>query len=321
MDSNFTISQEINGPVLATLIGIEMMTGLIANSFVLALTACHSTTWKQPSTIFLTNMLLTNLVMTVSVMPFIIITSASGEWILGETIEQKIIACQFVGFMFWVSITLVTVSLVVISFDRFFFVVKALQYRQYMKPSIATIIVIASWIFSIVINIPMIPLRYLIFSSSFATCTPSFHSIGFTVYMVVFFILALLSFTITSIWTFCFTQKFLQNTQTRRNYSGLVQDNVYTSKSRMLMGIFGMLILVHLLCYLPGIVNIVIGIFIRSPLKYYTTSTCVIFLLEPTLNPLIQSYFRRDVRQTIGKFIHYFQKVHTCSPPPLEITP
>ena len=37
LNNNFTLSEEINGPLLAAVIGIEMLAGLISNSFVLIL--------------------------------------------------------------------------------------------------------------------------------------------------------------------------------------------------------------------------------------------------------------------------------------------
>ena len=40
-NNNFTLSEDINGPLLAAVIGIEMVAGIITNSFILILTACH----------------------------------------------------------------------------------------------------------------------------------------------------------------------------------------------------------------------------------------------------------------------------------------
>ena len=132
-DTNFTLSEDINGPLLATAIGIEMVTGFITNSFVLILTLCYLKAWKQPSTIFLTNMLLTNLITVLLVMPFSVITCATGEWIFGNTINQKVAVCKFSAYISSYSVVAITLSLVLLSFDRFFFIVKALQHEKYMK--------------------------------------------------------------------------------------------------------------------------------------------------------------------------------------------
>ena len=97
LDKNFTLSEDINGPLLAAVIGIELVAGLIANLLVLILTACHLKTWKQPSTIFLTNMLLNYLAMITLLLPISIITCASGEWIFGTTLSQKMTICRAIG--------------------------------------------------------------------------------------------------------------------------------------------------------------------------------------------------------------------------------
>ena len=133
-DYNFTLSEDINGPLLAAVIGIEMVAGLITNSFVIILTACHFKTWKQPSNIFLTNMSLNYLFIAIFLMPVALITCANGEWIFGDTLNQKMRVCQTVAYIYAYSFAAVTFSLVLVSFDRFFFIVKALQYKKYTYP-------------------------------------------------------------------------------------------------------------------------------------------------------------------------------------------
>ena len=125
LNNSFTLSEDINGPLLAAVIGIEIVIGLITNSFVLILTFCFIKNWKQPAIIFLTNMLLNNLVIILLVMPFSIITAASGEWIFGSTVNQKESVCQFSGCLFSYSFLVTRMNLMLVSFDRFFFIVKA----------------------------------------------------------------------------------------------------------------------------------------------------------------------------------------------------
>ena len=90
---NFTLSEDINGPVLSAFYALIMVTGFVANLFVIIVTFCHPKSLKQPSTIFLTSLLLADLVLVVFVMPFSVISTASGEWIFGKSIEQKYGVC------------------------------------------------------------------------------------------------------------------------------------------------------------------------------------------------------------------------------------
>uniref|UniRef100_A0A1X7U886 G-protein coupled receptors family 1 profile domain-containing protein n=1 Tax=Amphimedon queenslandica TaxID=400682 RepID=A0A1X7U886_AMPQE len=161
-NNNFTLGADINGPLLAAVISIEMIGGLIANSFVLILTICHIKTWKQPSTIFLTNMLISNLLIVLFVMPFAILTCSSGQWLLGKTVSEKEATCKANAYTNMSIYIIATLSLVLLSFDRYFFIVKSFAYQKHMTSNKAVIIIIISWILG--------P----------ALCTPPLYGLGTT---------------------------------------------------------------------------------------------------------------------------------------------
>ena len=301
LNNNFTLSEDINGPLLAAVIGIEMLAGLITNSFVLILTLCYLKDWKQPSNIFLTNMLLNNLVIILLVMPFSIITAASGEWIFGSTVNQKESVCQFAGCIYSYSTFVATESLVLVSFDRFFFIVKALQYKKYMTVNKAVIIVAVSWILAAFLSILLLlGFGAYHFKDSCATCVPLLE--GKTGYAVLRFLInsiLVVSIIVTSMWTLCFTRKYLRNTATGPVPTDTQGSNhVYASQQRRIIGLFGMLILVHLLCYTPVASFALIGLFIIIPPIPYAVAF-VMVLLPNSFIPLVQSFFRRDIKNTI----------------------
>ena len=300
LNNNFTLSQNINGPLLAAVIGIEMLIGLITNSFVIILTLCYLKDWKQPSNIFLTNMLLNNLVIILLVMPFSIITAASGEWIFGSTVNQKESVCQFAAFMRLYSYLSALESLVLVSFDRFFFIVKALQYDKYMTVNKAVIIVAVSWILAAIINvIPVVVFGNYDYEYKYSTCMPlaKDNIVYSTIYFIFIFILVG-SIIVTTIWTLCFTRKYLRDKAT-----GPVPtkgSNIYASQQRRIIRLFGMLILVHLLCYTPALIVVVISLFTAIPSEAYA-AIFILYLLLTSLIPIIQSFFRRDIKEAISK--------------------
>ena len=244
LNNSFTLSEDINGPLLAAVIGIEMLAGLFTNSFVLILT-CYLKDWKQPSNIFLTNMLLNNLVIILLVMPFSIITAASGEWIFGSTVNQKESVCQFAAFMRLYSYLSALESLVLVSFDRFFFIVKALQYKKYMTVNKAVIIVAVSWILAAFLSILLLlGFGAYHFKDSCATCVPLLE--GKTGYAVLRFLINSIlvgSIIVTSIWTLCFTRKYLRDKATGPVPTDTQGNHVYVSQQRRINRLFGMLIL------------------------------------------------------------------------------
>ena len=299
---NFTLDEDIIGPLLAAVVGIEMVAGLITNSFVLILTLCLIKDWKQPSIIFLTNMLLNNLVITLLVMPFSIITAASGEWIFGSTVNQKESVCQFAACLFSYSFFTAIESLVLVSFDRFFFIVKALQYKKYMTANKAVIIVAVSWILAAFFSIlPLLGFGANGFIPSCGLCATVWEGqIGYSIFFFVISLIFVGSIIVTSIWTLCFTRKYLTNTATGPIPTDTQGSNVYAPQQRKIIKLFGMLILVHLLCYAPGLIVIFISLFTPLPAVPYAI-IFVSYLLLTSLIPLVQSFFRRDIKETIAK--------------------
>ena len=299
MSNNFT---DIDRPILAAVIGIGMVTGLIANAFVLILTFCFIKDWKQPAIIFLTNMLLNNLVMILLVMPFSIITAASGEWIFGSTVNQKESVCQFAAFMRLYSYLSALESLVLVSFDRFFFIVKALQYDKYMTVNKAVIIVAVSWILAAIITvIPVVGFGDYEYINSHYTCVPTAErNIGYSIIIFICIFTFIVSIIVTTIWTLCFTRKYLRDKATGPVPIDTQGRNVYTSQQKRIIGLFGMLILVHLFCYAPSWISQVTGFFTTIPPVLYTL-VYILYLLLASLNPLVQSFFRRDIREAVVK--------------------
>ena len=153
-NDNFTLSQDVHGPLLAVAVSIEFVFSFIINLFLLIFTLCHPKTLKEPSIIFLTNFVLVNLLLTVIVMPSIIVSAATGEWVFGGTPEEKNGTCQFVGFVFTFTSWLIVLTLGVISVDRFLFIVEPFIHERFMKTQVALIILICVWILSCLINTP-----------------------------------------------------------------------------------------------------------------------------------------------------------------------
>ena len=302
VSNNFTLSEDINGPLLAAVIGVEMLAGLITNSIVIIMTVCRSSFWKHPSTIFLTNLLLSDLVIILFVMPFSITTGITGYWVFGHTLEEKIRVCYFAAYMYWYSVLLVTQSLVILSFDRFFYIIKSFLYERHMTGKKAIMVVLLSWTLASVINVtPFFGFGSFRFIISYGNCAPRWEGETWHVlYTLTIFLFYIISIIITSAWTFIYTRKFLKNEQVRKEFicKRADQRNIYITKERRLIGLFGMIMVSHLVCYAPGIIAVVAVLISPLPHAIYA-SIYILFLMITTLSPLIQVYFRRDLRETV----------------------
>ena len=310
-NKNFTLSEDINGSLLAAVIGLEIISGFFSNSFILVLTVCYLKTWKQPSNIFLTNMLLNNLIIVVIVAPFSIITCATGEWIFGSTLSEKVATCEASAYFLTFGTLVALESLVLISFDRFFFIVKSFEYKKYMTMNKAIIVVTMSWILAaILISTPLYGFGNYRFSNSYGMCVPNFRNLGYAAYGSISSLVLILSIIVTSTWTYCYTRRYIKrksSSATLRNNS-----NEYQSQNRKLIGLFGTLIIIHVLCYTLFIAVSAVRPFFVAPRQLWAT-TFVLVILMPSLSPIAHAYFRYDVRSFLHGLSMKMKGACTCS--------
>ena len=317
----FSYNQTINGPILATAVGLEIILGLTTNLLVLIFSLCHPKILKLSSNIFLTNFVLGNLVIVILYMPTVIVTIATGEWVFGETTKQKDISCHFFGFIFAQSIFLSVFTLTAISFDRFLFIVKPFIHKRFMKTWVAAVIVIILWAMSIILCIPpFFGINRYAFSPTNAACIPSWDSTSNTVYLVCTVLVVttcIAIIAVTSLWTFCFTHNYIKRLTPLSNTSNdQQQKHVYNSRIRKILGIFGAMLIVTAITYAPGLIVCIVGLaitFERLPRPLFTSIT-VLFYTVTISNPIIQSYFRRELNifvvSTYKKVVCFFKKSH-----------
>uniref|UniRef100_A0A1X7TTZ6 G-protein coupled receptors family 1 profile domain-containing protein n=1 Tax=Amphimedon queenslandica TaxID=400682 RepID=A0A1X7TTZ6_AMPQE len=264
MERNYTFTGDFSPEAVAGVLSIEMILALIANGVVLVITIYQRKSWKQSSTIFFTSLILAHLVLTLY-LPFSIAALAAGEWIIGETDEDKEGTCHFNGFIILFSAYIVFMTLCLISIDRFLFIVKPHLHKRFMSPRVALVLVIIVWIVN-----------------------AAFYSAGFIdgsgiVYQYV-------------VWTFCFTRKFINN------QSMIVGESVYASKKKRLFGIFGSMLLVYGICFIPAIFFGTLLAIIDFPVVLGITAL-IFFFLAVVLSPVVQAYFRPEINSVIVNIV------------------
>ena len=116
---------------------------------------------------------------------------------------------------------------------------------------------------------------------------------------------------VPTIWTFLFTHGFIKKDMKRHRdtlnkESYAVQKHVYSTKFKNLIGIFGTLLLFNAVAWVPliltGITAIIIG-FYNVPVQLYAT-TFVLFLTNNVSSPIIQSYFRKDLFNSLKRIFY-----------------
>ena len=310
----------INGPAYASALFLEFVLAFIPNLFIIIYTMFHCALLKQPSMIFLTGLALVNLLSSSLFIPFTIVTASVGEWVFGGTTEEKDGVCQFVGFMFTFTVGISVHLLAMISFDRFLLIVKPFVYRRYITPRTVFVSICVMCVYVALQDIaPFLGLGRYDFVPGLASCGPVY--IGeemYVAYFSAFRLVPIIVIVVTSIWTCCFTHSFLARTKNQTN-EGLTSptytqqnqvDNVYSKRVCFLFGIFGMLILVLVLSFLPYISISVVGIIIKFqniPIPVLSAAP-ILFFMSYIANPIIQIYFRRDLSSFIAKKIKRINK-------------
>ena len=297
MDSNYTLSEEIIGRAGAAVLIVEMILALIANGVVLSITLYQRKSLKQPSTIFFTSLILAHLVLNLLYLPFIIIALAAGEWIFGSTDEEKRRTCYFNDFIYWWMVIVISLTLASISFDRFLFIVKPHLHKRFMRPWVALTLTIAIWILSAVLS----SVHVFGFHLYIDICFSYSDSIGYRVYFVLLSAIVLGIIFITSLWTFCYARSYF------KDQSVIAVGSVYASKKKRLFGVFGSMLLIYGICFVPGVLYFLLLLFIDVPL-WYIIFAIICFLFITVASPVIQSYFRPEIKNVLVSCCHR----HNC---------
>jgi hypothetical protein len=226
----------------------------------------------------------------ISIMPFGIISAASGEWLFGSTIQTKHGLCQFVAYMFWYGILLTLATLAVISFDRCL-IVKPFFYKRFIKPITAIIIIVIIWVLCAVVNItPFFGFGVFAYAKSHGMCVPDWEVQSLhNVYMLIITGIPVGCIVVTSLWTFCFIRKYLDRNEIK-------DGNMYISQKKRVCGIFGILLLVYLACLLPSfVIGVLLVAIPQLPHQLYAAAL-ITGLFLTVANPLVQSIFRKDIK-------------------------
>ena len=306
MDHNFTATVDvISSSILASLLAIEILASLLANTAVLVTTAVSQRgreSWKLSSTILFNFLILSHFVISITYSPLTIGGFLAREWTYGSTFEQKLATCKFAGYMLVFSFLIVSMTLALISFDRCLFITKPQTHKRLMGPRIAVSLVLGVWLLAALLtSTPLYGFGEFGYEPSYGYCGPLWIQIGFVVYAGIVSTGIVGVIFITSIWTLCFTHKFLKD-------HSASEEGVYSSRKKRLFGIFGTMIIVYIVCLLPAIGNALITPIVVVPELFLTGLVC--FQLITIASPLVQSYFRPDIKKAL---ISLYKKIFSGS--------
>ena len=126
---------------------------------------------------------------------------------------------------------------------------------------------------------------------------------------------------VTSVWTFIFThgflKKHLQSQKTILNTASFEErKHIYSVQTMNLIGIFGSLLLFNFLSWIPFLAISAVGLgigFWKIPNAVYA-SGYILFLFSNVSNPIVQTYFRKDLIDTLKRAICKWKVTEEASP-------
>lgn len=152
-------------PTMAAGMCIVFLTSLVANCLVIVVFILRPTLLSLSNKIVL-NLILCNILTTILIMPGIIITMATGSWLLGD------VWCQVSGFLLNVLFGASNLTLLTVSVDRYFAIVSPLHYKLRVTPSRCTAALMAVWMLSVCVSVPpLLGWSHISFQDHMMLCT------------------------------------------------------------------------------------------------------------------------------------------------------
>lgn len=307
--SNYT------APVVA-IATVSITTTIISvfiNAFILLFTLCNHKILKNPGIIFLTNFIVANLFLAVVYIPSVAVSVIAGGWIYGSNDEERYGTCQFMGFMIYCYNFITVFTITVISIDRFLFIAKPLIHKKYMQTWVAVVILVSIWIMAgIFCQVPFFGIGAYWYNGLVTSCIISYANNRMYVISGYAIQTACVIIIIgTTVATYCFVKNFIN-----RLRQPTMDESIYTRRKNKVIGVFGTLLIVTLIIYLPpflvGLLSITIG-FRKLPLGTGYVSWAPTFL-NTMLNPAVQVYFRKEIQEAVlTKMKTIFQKLKQLS--------
>ena len=184
-------------------------------------------------------------------------------------------------------------TLAAISFDQFLFIVKPHLHKRFMRPWVALTLTIAIWILSAVLGtLPFLGIGHYGYGDELGLCTVIGVDIAAFVIILVIIFFVVGTIFVTSLWTFCFTRSYF-NAQ-----SVIAGESVYASKKKRLFGIFGSMLLIYGTYYLFATLDFLLQTFVFLPYEFTVTSD-IVFYFVTIVSPIIQSYFRPEIKSVL----------------------
>ncbi len=326
-----------NGYVCATVALILLLFGTPLNSFV-AVTIIWKKLYKSAVVIPMLNLALCNLAVCILVLPFIVISGYSTEFMFGSSDYVRCKVCAIgVANIALPFASLYTLALM--SVGRLLYLKMPLHYHAVVTPAKIFVSLMGIWIFSIAVALPPLwGFGSLNFSYTVSSCIPlvvgKSHILPNFYYIVMLIVVALLPLTVLItmyIWIVCIAHKYILKNpmkfaSSHKASKGLtslsevaikneeierITNQTNRKKQFRLVQLLGAILLANTITWIPVIALGITGAIAGTdtiPNTFYSFAY-LSYLLEIMIHPLLQITLVYELRAIIAKmWVHVKEK-------------
>ncbi|KAL3858471.1 hypothetical protein ACJMK2_013060 [Sinanodonta woodiana] len=214
-------SSPVKTGVMATILCLIFLASIAGNTFVFLVF------YKRPSLVtisnrFIMNLSICNMLDTFFIMPFVFVSLIAKTWLFGQ------IWCYCMGFLLNLLITASTLTLVVISIDRYCAVVTPLHYSMRITPRRSLAMIFVVWLIAVLLSVPpLVGWNHLEFQKDKSVCTVLWSSQNKTdrLYNILLVILCFLIPLIIIIWVYVRIFLAARRTSERARRNSIIPTN------------------------------------------------------------------------------------------------
>ena len=274
---------------------------------------------KEPSSIFLFCLAVVDFLEATSSIPFYIATLIQGGWFFGETDTMRMQFCCAIAFFLSLFLSLSVYLLAIIAFDRFLYIVYSFRYNRLMKPWRAWLIVLCVWVVPVIISsTPFYGFGAFFYFPACGACLFRWRlERDYVIVFCVLMVIPVVFILVFTIITYFYVRKFLRGNLRKRGQWSVTSLDARKAKERNLTRLFAALVMTQLVCFSPALLTAFIG-----RIFSYDNVPNVVFLIDfilvllnSAMNPIIQSFLRKPIRDAVMSVI----KCPSCkSTPPVS---
>ncbi len=294
--------------------------GTIWNFIVLATILIHKL-FKDPTYIFILNLVAADLLLCGLILPFNKQSSLNREFSLGQSDYARCQSCQTIGALFTIFIFVLYFTLALLALDRLVFIKWPFKYSRYVSVKLAVTLIIIVWILNVVLAILPVIGFGVIHLNVLNICTPVLISnISLSIiYYVMLILVGLVPFSVSlvaNIWILCFAYKIAHKNRQSQCSTGTNVDLNNTSeeswrfKERILFAkLFGAFFIINMVLFLPFIIAaVLLGILrkeeVHKPVIIIATVVLyLIVVIQPAVHPILETCIIGKATKVMSKFL------------------